>query len=343
MSTSGQKDEPEGRGSHGRRGEDRRWSNRTSVGVIAITAAIGLAAVVSSILGALGGQHSAPSSALKPPAASEHARSLPAAPGSDYVIDLKTGVMTRLPESIIRSVAPGGRGFPRYAASPDGSRLAYVGPDHEMNRQVFIAGIDGSGVRQATRDAIGAQSPAWSPDATKIAYVGYRSPGVRHLFVLDVATGESAPIAGAGRVGSWAQPRFTPDGSALLYGQGRALRTVPIDGGESTVLLGPHDGLEVGNGALSPDGSLVTMMGNEVDGPGAIRFVAHVDGTARRAFAVGGSNPAGTWSPDGRRLVCSDQSRSLVVVVDVAARSIRHVARGSSAIWLDRHRLLVEQ
>jgi hypothetical protein len=53
-----------------------------------------------------------------------------------------------------------------------------------------------------------------------------------------------------------------------------------------------------------------------------------------------GSNPAGTWSPDSGRIVCSDGTA--ITVVDVATGVASNVAEGSSAIWLDRHTLLVE-
>jgi Tol biopolymer transport system component len=56
------------------------------------------------------------------------------------------------------------------------------------------------------------------------------------------------------------------------------------------------------------------------------------------------SNPAGTWSPDGSRIVCLqvDTRRSAIIVVDVTTGDASPVAEGSEAIWLDDHTLLVE-
>ncbi len=210
-------------------------------------------------------------------------------PKFDYVLDLNTGVMTPLPKAIIRSSAR----VARCAASPDASRLAYAGTAADGSRQIFVAGIDGTGIRQLTDDPARASTPAWSPDGAKIAHGG--SGG---LHVLDVATGSSTTISGAG--GPWAEPQFTPDGSSLLYtdtvsSSFAVLRTVPVGGGKSTILIGPNQGMGyAGNGSLSPDGSLVTMMGHEINGPGAARFVSNVGGTERRHIPEGGSNPAGT-------------------------------------------------
>jgi Tol biopolymer transport system component len=288
-------------------------------------------------------------------------------PEVDYLIDLNTGVMTPLPEAIIRSVAKSGElpaHWPLYAASPDGSRLAYVGSGEEGRLQIFIAGIDGSGVRQVTHAPTGARSPAWSPDGTLIAYHGESDGGVRHLFVLDVATGESRQITDEG-VQEWAAPQFTPDGSSLLYtagsGTSPVLRTVPVAGGKSMLFIGPGGGLgDALNGSLSPDGSLVTYLasgeplspdgspmtyqGREIGHVGPGRFVANVDGTERRFLPGWVSNPAGTWSPDGSRIVCLAPTLDEVsiIVVDIATGGSSPVAKGNGAIWLDRHTLLVD-
>ena len=282
----------------------------------------------------------------------------PGVPEVDYVIDLNTGVMTPLPEAITRSL-----GVPlfehHYAVSPDGSQLAYVGTD-EDEAQIFIAGIDGTSVRQMTHEPNGAWSPAWSPDGTRIAYEGLDGGHVLGLYVLDVASGESTQISGVNppyiRAGDQSllpgqplEPQFTPDGSSIVYTSGRdghpVIRTVPVAGGTSTVLIGPGGNLrDAENGSLSPDGSSVTFLGNQVGGSGPQRWVADADGTERRLLPdVYGipcrSNPAGTWSADGSRILCAEASR--VIVVDVATGDASPVAQGRGAIWLDGDTLLV--
>jgi hypothetical protein len=262
-------------------------------------------------------------------------------PTADYLLDLDTGTRMPLPENI---------GGSHYAASPDGSRLAYVAPGEDGTGQIFVADLDGSRIRQVTHDPVGAGSPAWSPDGTMIAHEGSGSGALVHLFVLEVATGESTQIddgtldlqVGAGGL------QFTPDGSSLLYtccsGPQPLLLTVPVAGGESTLLFGDGRGGmgAAANGSMSPDGSLVTMMGNEPGGPGAIRFVANADGTGLRQIAGASSDPAGTWSPDGSRIVCSDLAGNDILVVDIATGDASVVAQGSGAIWLDDHTLLID-
>jgi len=113
--------------------------------------------------------------------------------------------------------------------------------------------------------------------------------------------------------------------------------------------VGQEHGMGAGFGSISPDGSLVTMLGNRLGGPGALLFLATTDfsevlqlGPADYCAAY----PSGTWSPDGSRIVCSGVTRA-VTVIEFDPREIRlvaseFVAEGTGAIWLDDHRLLVD-
>jgi Tol biopolymer transport system component len=327
---------------------ERRWSGKAAIA--ASVAAAGIALVALAVVLLTGsGKTATPGANPEPsPAASR-------TPRVDYTLDLRTGVATPLPDAIVVSVA----GFSRdpgrkYAAAPDGSRLAFVGLGDDENPQVFVARIDGLGIRQLTHDVREAMSPAWSPDGSKLAYVGYGAEwtgNARHLFVVDVATGVSRRVEV--RTGNVWAPQFTADGSSILYTGGTTaapvVRSVPVAGGRSTVFVEPNEGLtDTGDGSLSPDGSLVTFLGGgwptkEGHHCGPCRFVANADGSDRRVLAgdCWGSSPAGTWSPDGHRIVCSDDVNG-IVVADVVTGKTTRVAEGRSAIWLDRHTLLVD-
>jgi Tol biopolymer transport system component len=232
-----------------------------------------------------------------------------AAPKVPYLIDLNTRGMTPLPEAITGSLATGRIKFSRFAASPDGSSLAFVGEDEDGRPQIFIAGIDGTGLRQLTRDPRQATSPAWSPDGTRIAYEGYGSEGDVNVFMLDVATGESRQITPENPLcpPCTLDPQFMPDGSSIIYNGGNneccnaRVRTIPVTGGNSKLLIGPGEGLEdAGNASISPDGSLVTFIasgnpnGAEVEHCGPCRFLANADGTDKRIITGWTASPAGT-------------------------------------------------
>jgi Tol biopolymer transport system component len=321
-----------------RRRDRKRRNQRIAAGVVGIALFVVPVALIAIL-----------SSRDRTQTPADTGRSVNDVPMVDYVIDLDTGVMTPLREAI----PVGGIFASQY--SPDGSLLAYVGTGDQG--QIFIAGIDGSGARQVTDDPNGVFSPAWSPDGTRIAYEGFDSGHVQSLFVLEVASGESTEVEISGVTrrlppdSQWLplDPQFTPAGSSLLYTGGSdsrpVIQTVPVAGGESTLLIGSGGNLrDTRNGSLSPDGSLVTFLGTEIGRPRPQRWVANADGTERRLLPdVYGipcrSNPAGTWSPDGSRIVCSEASR--VIVIDIATGAASPVARGRGAIWLDDHTLLV--
>jgi Tol biopolymer transport system component len=353
MSMSPQQDESDRGGLERQHGRQRRWSRRTTIGAFAVAAAISVA-TVALILGTRPGENATTqeNASIGTGIAVPNGR----VPEVDYTIDLNTGVMTPLPKALIRSLGETAKGKlaeSQYAGSPDGSLVAYVGTGDEGSLQIFIAGIDGTGVRQVTHDPTRATSPAWSPDGRMMAYAGYGSRDVRNFFVLDVATGETRQVTD-GTHDVW-DSQFTPDGSSLLYTGGTnqvpLLMTVRVAGGKSTLLIGPSEGMtDAGNGSLSPDGSLVTFLGGgwPKEGPGhcgPCRFVANADGTGRRVIPGWMSNPAGTWSPDGGRIVslgAYEGGDDDIRIVDIATGKASLVAKGNAAIWLDRHTLLVE-
>ena len=129
----------------------------------------------------------------------------------DYTIDLSTGVMTPLPRAIIRSPGRAGESgrSAQYAASPDGSRLAYADRGDNGRNQVFVANLgDRFALVKATRRD--AKKHWWqsdgfetttmetmteppsklklSPDGKSLAFVSDRTGG-GDIYALTLATG----------------------------------------------------------------------------------------------------------------------------------------------------------
>jgi len=182
--------------------KDRKDRNR-KVGAVAVAAAIALVAIViasSVVSGNLGTQVVG-----NPPV-----RWPIAPPGNGaYTVDLTTGTVTPLPASI----RDAGRS---YAVSPDHTLVAYGLND--PHSPLFLANIDGTGVRQITPQGAGGAGPAWSADGSELVYQQL-PPGAANalgnLFIYDVGTGRSTQITHLDRStqtdGSWFMfPSFMP-------------------------------------------------------------------------------------------------------------------------------------
>lgn len=182
-------------------------------------------------------------------------------------------------------------GSPRW--SPDGKWLAFTTERGEDKPQLAIMPADGGESRVLTKLPLGAGVPAWSPDGTRIAFsaktgtppdpdpkkakpyrritsMKYRINGQgfiydqrRHIFVLDVASGEAKQVTD----GDWddTQPGWSPDGRQIAFVSAR------------------HDE-------------------REFDSASDIWVVPAAGGEARQVTETKGARSAPAWSPDGTKI-----------------------------------------
>jgi Tol biopolymer transport system component len=113
--------------------------------------------------------------------------------------------------------------------SPDSRRLAYAMRVGERT-QVFVAGADGSGIRQLT--TAGGSDPSWAPNGAGIAFHAERG-GVDGLYLVRPdGSGERLLAQGVTRA------EWSPDGRWLAYVRsgGRELVKQPSTGGAPVVV-----------------------------------------------------------------------------------------------------------
>jgi dipeptidyl aminopeptidase/acylaminoacyl peptidase len=206
-----------------------------------------------------------------------------------HLLDVETGARRQL------TAGRGSDGSPAW--SPDGSLIAFVS-DRAGAPQVFVISPDGGEARQVTELEHGATgTPAWSPDGTKLAFaalrpgerrdrarpyrvtravyrfdqLGYIEDGLLDIHVIDVAGGEAKRLTDDDRVN--ADPRWTPDGTAIVYLASASptasllsnrLRLVDLDGRARDFEL--PEGLIVGR-AFAPGGRLAVLLGVRRDRP----------------------------------------------------------------------------
>ncbi len=100
------------------------------------------------------------------------------------------------------------------AVSPDGSRVAMIlskggSPD------LYVANIDGSGLKQLTKTRESESSPCWSPDGTMICY-GSRERGPTLLFTISASGGTPRHLA-TSSAPSPTEPDWSPDGKWIAF------------------------------------------------------------------------------------------------------------------------------
>jgi eukaryotic-like serine/threonine-protein kinase len=177
-------------------------------------------------------------------------------------------------------------------------------------------------------------SPSAAPRGDTIAFSSSRD-GHRRIWLKQLATGSEAPLTG----GEDDHPRFSPDGSAVLFARDEAGRIslyhVSAVGGEPRKVV--DDALY---GDFSPDGQRIAFVRQVSQGGGvaSVVGVAGADGSSPRELArlaadtfVESAFQQPRWSPDGRFLAATQSTHqlgqpNLIALLDVESGAVRRLS-----------------
>jgi serine/threonine-protein kinase len=211
-----------------------------------------------------------------------------------------------------------GKGFVRFALSPDSSRIALAVAEGD-DRDIWILERARKALSRLTLDPSPESAPLWSPDGTKVAY---RHDGDGGGIMLQAADGSRAPTQLTRGGGVVHIPySFTPDGRQLLFVEFRDYRmqnvhVVSIDDPArvTPVLVGPGAKTRP---AVSPDGRWLAYQSDESGRSEVyVRPWPDVERARWQVSTSGGTSPV--WRRDGRELFFAAGDTIMAASVEVS-------------------------
>jgi imidazolonepropionase-like amidohydrolase/Tol biopolymer transport system component len=221
--------------------------------------------------------------------------------------------------------------MPRFSVvSPDGRRVVF-----ETLGRLYVADVGGSGAPRllTPRDGDFQLFPTWSRDGSRIAFVSWNDQRLGEIRTVNADGSNMRTVTQA--PGHYRRPRFSPDGSIIVYeasgGQGltsnrwsaeTGIYRVPSNGGAATRILA--DG---GNPQFGTASDRVFVEVNEQQ---KLKFVSvDLNGGNRRDHAQGEMVTGYELSPDGRTLAFRENYNLYATPFFGAARVLELSARAS--------------
>jgi TolB protein len=127
------------------------------------------------------------------------------------------------------------------SVSPDGTKLAMI-LSKSGSPELWVANLDGTGLKQLTRTKGAEASPTWSPDSKTICYVS-DDPGRPTLFTVSASGGEPSRLK-VGGVVHCTEPDWSPDGRSIAFTRSAGeftIYVVPASGGNAEAVAPGED------------------------------------------------------------------------------------------------------
>lgn len=226
-----------------------------------------------------------------------------------------------------------------FSPSPDGEQIAVTVIDANQAADIWLIDASGANLRRIT-DCRGGfcSTPAWSPDGRRIAYERQEpsatgGSGPSRVWLVDVATGESAPLFQDNQVLGFS-PAWSPDGGRLAFfdGNSQAIRVIDLSSSDTFRL--PSLMGEVGS--FSPDGTQMAYTDMRQVGrqffPDIILARLGTAGGIEPLLEPAEEDQSPAWSPDGkwiafgRRLLSREDGFGIqLMVVDPATGQLQQL------------------
>lgn len=194
-----------------------------------------------------------------------------------------------------------------------GTRVAYVSRVGRF-KELFIMDVDGSNVRQLTRDNGLALSPSWSPRGDRLVYTSYRT---RKPDLYYISPEGGSPRQITERPGLEIGAKFAPDASKLITSASISgvSKIVLLDlAGKLISKLTTGSSIDV-SPSYSPDGGQVAFCSNRAGGPQIYVMPSSGEPAKRISFTNSNYCTSPSWSPKGDKIafVCRSGGNQIFI------------------------------
>jgi TolB protein len=216
-----------------------------------------------------------------------------------------------------------------------GSKLAFVGKTGRF-KELFTIELDGTGLRQLTRDRGLVVSPAWGADGESLLYTSYKSREPQ-LYLLGRNQGGSKQLTR--RSGLIIGALFAPDGGSIIASAAvnGVMKLIELDHGGKLIKRLTHSGAIDVSPSFSPDGSKIVFCSNRSGGPQI--YVMNRDGSGVRRISFTDSRycTSPEWSPVDDKIVyvCRNSGNQLYLGRANGRKSVQMTFSGNNEdpVW----------
>lgn len=210
------------------------------------------------------------------------------------------------------------------------ARIALVS-NRTGKKELYMADIDGHGMRQLTSDRSIVVGPIWVPNGKAVVYTSYKL-GYPNVFV----TGQSKPLSHYGGLNTGGA--VSPDGKSMaliLSKDGNPeLYIKNLKSGAQTRLTATRAGNEA-SPCWSPDGKSIAFV-SDTSGSPKIYIIPAAGGPASRLPTLGTECVAPDWGKNGWITFCARSGgRYQIAVVDPRTKSAPRLLSTDSGDWED--------
>jgi Tol biopolymer transport system component/DNA-binding winged helix-turn-helix (wHTH) protein len=197
--------------------------------------------------------------------------------------------------------------------SPDGSEIAFAWKgDSDKGFDLYVKTIGAEKLLRLTNHPSKWISPAWSPDGSQIAFSRWTEDD-SGIFVVPALGGPERKLASAAY---WYEPftqiSWSPDAKSLAFWStgeaGSHVFLLPLDTLKPQMIAPDLRCWDAAGPAFSPDGKNLALLCTSSIAVYAIYVVPMSSGSPRRLASMMGYPRGLTWSPDGTRILFSNDS-----------------------------------